>query len=466
VFCLAIPIDEVSFERPLVIKPRPILIVIVFLGMFRVPKTDFDIAMVLHRGGRSHVGCAAPQRVTACVCVAVLMAVEVAGSASVCMVDEDCNLNGVCGIDGRCSCAPEWTGTTCGQLNLLPAKPRPYAGYDEDGNSSWGGSIVEHNGTWHMFAARMVGNCGLDTWQQNSEMVRAVATDPEGPYKYAETLMGVFSHGPKVRKMPGASGFMLIHLGCGTPIYPEIKTCHNGSTPAKPHNPHTPPNVCNQFNVSVTTASTPLGPWGPDHPVVLSTGNKPASSSWYVQGGRAFSNPSPHFLPNGTLLCGFRADARSGGERVSVASAPSIYGPYTDTRARPAVNTESHPEGQDEDPFLWQDERGHWHLLMHHLGGYKGVRDPVGAHAFSRDAIHWTKSAVLPYTTFVPFKDGSSINMTRRERPEMILSEKGQPRYFSSGVQEVHGDHSYTLVMQVASGRTSHRASDGAAMMY
>jgi len=274
----------------------------------------------------------------------------------------------------------------------------------------------------------------------------------EGPYKYAETLEGVFSHGPKIRKMPkkAGGGYMLIHLGCGTPIYPQINNCRNGSTPFKPHNHHTPPNVCNQFNVSVTTSHTPEGPWAPDRSVMLSTGDKPASSSWYVQGGRAFSNPAPHFLPNGSLLCGFRADARSGGERVSVATAPSIYGPYTDTRPHPAVNTEPHLDTGDEDPFLWQDERGHWHLLMHHLGGYNGVHEPVGAHAYSRDAVHWTKSVVLPYTTFVPFVDGTAINMTRRERPELVLSGRGQPRYFSSGVQEVHGDHSYTLVMRVA----------------
>eukprot|EP01046_Picozoa_sp_COSAG06_P013097 COSAG06_NODE_784_length_12328_cov_4.921416_14_plen_78_part_00 len=31
--------------------------------------------------------------------------------------------------------------------------------------------------------------------------------------------------------------------------------------------------------------------------------------------------------------------------------------------------------------FLWQDERGNWHLLMHNMGE-KGV---VAQHAFSRD---------------------------------------------------------------------------------
>jgi len=105
-----------------------------------------------------------------------------AGTGTGCQSDDDCHLNGVCSTgSGVCSCVPEWTGPSCGQLNLLPAKVRPTGGYDEVGNSSWGGSIVEHNGTWHMMAARMVGHCGLGAWQQNSEIVRATATDPEGP---------------------------------------------------------------------------------------------------------------------------------------------------------------------------------------------------------------------------------------------------------------------------------------------
>ena len=163
---------------------------------------------------------------------------------------------------------------------------------------------------------------------------------------------------------------------------------------------------------------------------------------------------------NGTVLLAYRADDHRFVERVSVGRSSrssvsgggggvsgGIFGPFDDPRTAPAVDAFA------EDPFLWQDERGHWHMLMHHL--FNHVGDPVGAHAFSRDAITWTKSDVLPYTTFVPFSDGSSVNLTRRERPELVLSAKGQPRYLSSGAQEVHGDHTYTLVMRVAGGEVS-----------
>jgi hypothetical protein len=39
--------------------------------------------------------------------------------------------------------------------------------------------------------------------------------------------------------------------------------------------------------------------------------------------------------------------------------------------------------------------------------------------------------------------------MRRRERPQLLLSTQGQPRYYSSGVEDVE-DHSFTLVVKVA----------------
>ena len=67
-----------------------------------------------------------------------------------------------------------------GGIRSAVCSAAPVRRYDEVGNSSWGGSIVEYEGTWHMIAARMVGHCGLGAWEQNSEIVRATAADPEG----------------------------------------------------------------------------------------------------------------------------------------------------------------------------------------------------------------------------------------------------------------------------------------------
>ena len=82
-------------------------------------------------------------------------------------------------------------------------------------------------------------------------------------------------------------------------------------------------------------------------------------------------------------------------------------------------------------------------MLMHNMGG-----GGVGSHAYSTDAVHWVRSDVEPYTATVKFADGTSKDMRRRERPQLVLDGDGRPLYFTSGVEDVH-DHTYTLTIKV-----------------
>merc|ERR1712232_506574 len=66
------------------------------------------------------------------------------------------------------------------------------------------------------------------------------------------------------------------------------------------------------------------------------------------------------------------------GEQNGFAVADSFRGPF-----RSLANLTKAP-GNDEDPFLWQDERGHYHIVYHN-GRH-------GYHAFSDDGIDWRKS--------------------------------------------------------------------------
>jgi hypothetical protein len=88
-------------------------------------------------------------------------------------------------------------------------------------------------------------------------------------------------------------------------------------------------------------------------------------------------------------MIAYRATARTGGELVSVAVSSTLGGPYIDERKRPAVLHAG------EDPYIWRDERSHWHVLIHNMGG------GVGAHAFRRDAVDWTRSGDEPYSSTV-----------------------------------------------------------------
>eukprot|EP01050_Picozoa_sp_SAG11_P016574 SAG11_NODE_2279_length_3579_cov_6.588506_1_plen_344_part_00 len=266
-----------------------------------------------------------------------------AWASSPCETDEDCNLNGLC-KSGSCVCAPEWRGDDCGVLNLLPARPSPGSGYDEPGTSSWGGSIVEDGGRFHMMVSRFKGHCGLNSWQQNSEIIHATSEDPEGPYTFNTTILPVFAHGPSVRKT--SSGYLMMHLGCGVPFKPYIADCTNGSTPkGSGGSGGNGTSGCNQFNVSVMTSPTIWGPWSKSEQVFLSSGSQ--DPSWYVPSGRQFSNPAPHIKADGSILCAYRADSRKGGEHVSIANAPAVAGPYLDERTAPAVGqTKGQSEGE------------------------------------------------------------------------------------------------------------------------
>ena len=420
-------------------------------------------------GLRTAVGIMALALVIALVLQTLSTAHGVASGGARCTNDEGCQLNGKCAGDGVCVCVPEWTGLDCSLLNLKPARPSPHAGYDEHGTSSWGGSIVEDpaGGLWHMYVSRMAGHCGLNAWQQASEIIHATSIDPVGPYVYNETIMGVFAHGPSVRATP--KGYMMMHLGCGVPFVPPFNDCKNGITPKGHGSAGFEGNItraCTEFNVSVMTASSLSGPWSASSPVHLTTGwGRGADTKNH------FSNPAPYVMPDGTFRVAFRAsskvyDREKGGEFVSIATAPQMDGPYVDTRTSPALSSAA------EDPFLWQDERGHWHMLLHNMGPpfapcspsrpcppFPRLPEQISRHAYSRSVDGpWTSSGTAPYTQLVAFSDGTQKNVTRRERPQLVLSDKGQPRFFSTGVED-NADHTYTLVMAIKTA-ADHRRRD------
>ena len=168
----------------------------------------------------------------------LLLAAVAAADTAACTTDENCSLNGHC-VAGLCACVPEWRGADCGILNLLPARSFPLAaGLDEPGSSSWGGSLLLEDGTFHMFVSRMAFGCGLSEWSENSEIVHATSSDAEGPYTINATVVPHFVHGPSLRRLVGG-GFVLMHLGCGGGG--NAKNCSAPSGPSPPPAPRPSP---------------------------------------------------------------------------------------------------------------------------------------------------------------------------------------------------------------------------------
>ena len=153
-----------------------------------------------------------------------------------CGTDLDCSLNGKCSsATGKCQCTPQWTGNRCQTMSLEPIDPAKvgFVPRSKDGQnmSAWGGSVWQVNGTWVMWAARMVNHCGINSWQTNSAIVRAEAQDPLGPY----TEVGTQAHErvrvccvgtvPTLRREQGLhsrrKGFNIYHQPC-QPTPPHI----------------------------------------------------------------------------------------------------------------------------------------------------------------------------------------------------------------------------------------------------
>ncbi|KAI1332333.1 hypothetical protein F5Y16DRAFT_420449 [Xylariaceae sp. FL0255] len=347
-----------------------------------------------------------------------------------CISDDDCNLNGLCSQNQTCICDAGWRGYDCGALDLYPATR--WTGYNETnatgpnfykqgaGNSSWGGQIIQDpldKTLFHLIVAQMLNGCGLSGWKPFSTVIRAESrTGPTGPYNYAQMLFGTYHHNPTTFYSPADKRYVLYCIG--KDIDPPT-TCGSQSFPDA---------------VSVSS-SRDLMNW---EPLTELLGNETNPTPWPL------STPEN---PTHDMLLAVTEDANY---TVNIYAAQNFNGPFS-----LLAGTDSVPI---EDPFMWQDKRGNWHMLVHWLIDItlrlKGPR--VGAHLYARNwKGPWTfNNATLAFNTTVDFTDGTSILYYRRERPKLYFSDDGEmtPIYLINGVQEFNTSASYTLIQPIGVG--------------
>eukprot|EP00038_Savillea_parva_P004727 m.141424 g.141424 ORF g.141424 m.141424 type:complete len:272 (-) comp11559_c0_seq5:35-850(-) len=87
--------------------------------------------------------------------------------------------------------------------------------------------------------------------------------------------------------------------------------------------------------------------------------------------------------------------------------------------------------GIQEDPFMYIDVRGNWHIINHayDLSEYHDCgRSTLSAHVFSPDGKTWhmLEPNVEPYTHTVHYEDGTSHTYTTMERPNAHFNAAGQ----------------------------------------
>lgn len=354
--------------------------------------------------------------------------------------DAACSLNGVCGADGACACDAGWTGRRCGTLDLAPVD-RAQLGFnpEEDGRnmSSWGGSVVAHGGAWHMYASRLDNHCGISSYLVNSRIVHAVSSSgPLGPFAEADSVLPPFAHEPCVALAPTGE---LVLISVHGPLngFPEC-VCVDGQTCCGCNACN---NSCHPAQPVLSVATDPNGPW---QSVQIPPPVGPNSTEGHQE------NPAIWIGSSGELWGMAR-----GGNMAAYAKDWRNFSTWTRTFPAPTNFSGSH---DTEDPILWQDARDNFHCLLHLLEGPHYCTNTfclVGVHGFSRDGLAWTFGGVA-YTNSVTFTDGTSLLLTRRERPHVVFAEGSRRIVALSNSAMVgggqFGDRSFTLVQGVRGG--------------
>ena len=169
--------------------------------------------------------------------------------ATAALCPSDCSLNGAC-VSGRCECDGGWKGVACDQLSVGPA--RRGGGLHNASLASWGGNAIFEGGKYHLFAAAMLNECGLEAWGTNSYVLRAEADTPDGPFEPRARVLGPFAHNPTVRHLPDGS-VLLYLIGSGNSSSPP-RDCRGKSVlPQLPLEGPAPGHILSLIHISEPT---------------------------------------------------------------------------------------------------------------------------------------------------------------------------------------------------------------------
>ncbi|EGB06240.1 hypothetical protein AURANDRAFT_65813 [Aureococcus anophagefferens] len=371
-----------------------------------------------------------------------LLALAARGAAGA----SSCSANGAL-VAGACRCKDGWRGPDCGALDLVDGGRPLWPPASRFGAaSSWGASVVAHDGAHWIFVSEMAAGCGLATWRSNSMVVAARSGDgPLGPYAAAEMMI------PGTAKSP----WILLHIG-GYRVEAK-RTCGGGVTtperrrlagrgarrrprdaapvsregrPAAAGEPGAPPREKRpNLGTRVLVADGPRGPWNATT-LACAEGHENCD----------FANPAMAIDPDtGEALAAYKIiHGPFRGRAIAFARAPSWRGPFAPaSRDRwnkaPGIPCGSHQYFACEDPFLWRAPDGVYHVLFHHSDGR--TREDLGGHAWSDDGgATWTLSETNAYGNNFTTFDGARHTFKRPQRPQLHVAADGTPLALVLGV--------------------------------
>jgi hypothetical protein len=273
------------------------------------------------------------------------------------------------------------------------------SGFRMDGYWIWGGSMIKVGSIYHLFASRWKKNGPFpEGYRQNSEIVRASADTPEGPFKFEEIVIGErdslywdsnMAHNPTIHKIGDV--YVLFYIGSDFSTYNK----NNGTLLRR---------------VGYATSKSVSGPWQRSgKPVIDSESNNPALLIEHEK---------------------VRLVYRDSELRVWLAESDNFKGPYI------TINNNLWPTCRLEDFYLFKAKKEYHIICEDNVGGVSG-HERWGVHLVSADGIKgWAKyDPVIVYDHDILFDDNSILHCVRRERPQLLIID-GEITHLINGIYD------------------------------
>lgn len=303
------------------------------------------------------------------------------------------------------------------------------SGFWLEGYWVWDPSVIRgEDGRYHLFASRWPKDITFHPgWMTNSEVIRAVADRPQGPFTFKEVVLpargvefwdGRSTHNPTIRRHGG--NYLLFYMGSTHPL---------GDAPRGERFELTDPRcIAGRAGKRIGLAIAPSleGPWERFERPILDV--RPGTFFSFLT-----SNPAPVVHADGSVLLVFKArryepDGTHGRMVFGVAKAPHYRGPYSVVGDAPIFDIEA-LGGELEDPFVWQRADGGYALIAKDMSGNISGERHAGIHALSEDGVEWRLAPqVKAWSRHVTFDDGTSKVLGQFERP-FIFFENGRPAF-------------------------------------
>jgi len=307
----------------------------------------------------------------------------------------------------------------------------------------WCSSMIrDADGLCHLFYSRWPKRFGFYAWVTHSEIARAVADEPMGPYRHVETVLpargagfwdGACTHNPTINQFEGRYYLYYMGLNADAAMQGEISMEDPAWWTYR-----------NRQRIGVAVADSPAGPWRRfDRPCIDVSADARAPDSLMV------SNPAVARMPDGNYLAVYKAVGKArplprGGPVVhlsAVASTPT--GPFV-KRLDP-IFTAAGSDFPAEDPCIWyQESHERFYAIVKDMSGSFTGKGQSLALFESMDGRGWRRAAqVLVSDLNLHWEDGRVEQLCNLERPQ-VWRDGDQPRIlFLAAARDLH--HSFNV---------------------